>query len=298
MLALIAGRGSLPATVAAAQNVPPLVTSLLGNAPDRLAVDITFRIEQLGSFLEKLTDRGVREVCFCGMITRPAIDPSMIDARTMPLVPVLAGAVASGEDSALRAVLSIFEDAGFAVRGADELAPSLLPAASVLTKTPVPKGVADQLALAAPVLALQGKKDIGQACVIRGNEVIAHEDSRGTDAMLADMSETYTRPEMGGGDPLNFAVDLMGEALDGMAEWLSEPVTKARATAQGGVLIKAPKPDQERRVDLPTIGPGTAMRAAEAGLDGIVIAAGGVMVLDRAQVVAILDEMGMYLWVH
>ena len=49
---------------------------------------------------------------------------------------------------------------------------------------------------------------------------------------------------------------------------------------------------------MPLIGPDTAMKAADAGLSGIVISSGGVMVLDLPQVVAILDAQGMFLWVH
>ena len=94
------------------------------------------------------------------------------------------------------------------------------------------------------------------------------------------------------------AREVVGDASEAAADWLSGPVAEARAQAQGGVLFKAPKPGQDRRVDLPPIGPATAMRAAKAGLEGIVIEAGGVMVLDQPQTVAILDKMEMFLWVR
>ena len=70
------------------------------------------------------------------------------------------------------------------------------------------------------------------------------------------------------------------------------------APGQGGQLYKAPKPGQDRRADLPVIGPATVAGAARAGLDGLVIEAGGVMVLDRDRVLRDLDAAGMYLWVR
>ncbi|MDP5348885.1 MAG: LpxI family protein, partial [Paracoccaceae bacterium] len=76
-------------------------------------------------------------------------------------------------------------------------------------------------------------------------------------------------------------------------DWLGG---REAADHSGAILNKAPKPGQDRRVDLPTIGPGTAMRAADAGLDGIVIEAGGVLVLDLPSVLRILDDKGMFLW--
>ena len=46
-----------------------------------------------------------------------------------------------------------------------------------------------------------------------------------------------------------------------------------------GVLFKGPKPGQDRRLDLPAIGPETVRGAAAAGLAGVAVEAGGVMIL-------------------
>jgi DUF1009 family protein len=94
---------------------------------------------------------------------------------------------------------------------------------------------------------------------LRGSNVIAREDVRGTAAMLAD-------------------VQTLGDGL-------------------GVTLFKAPKPNQNLRVDMPLIGPDTAMQVVDAGLAGIVILHGGVLVLNLPQVIKILDMNGLYLWV-
>ena len=75
------------------------------------------------------------------------------------------------------------------------------------------------------------------------NHVLAVEAAEGTDAMLARVAELRTRGRV--------------------------PTPKG-----AGVLVKAPKPEQERRVDMPTIGPRTVNEAARAGLAGIAIVAG------------------------
>jgi len=64
------------------------------------------------------------------------------------------------------------------------------------------------------------------------------------------------------------------------------------------VLVKGPKPGQDRRIDMPAIGPATVRGAAAAGLAGIVIEAGGVMVLDRATVIDLADRLGLFVWVR
>ncbi|SPF80363.1 LpxI family protein [Pseudoprimorskyibacter insulae] len=71
------------------------------------------------------------------------------------------------------------------------------------------------------------------------------------------------------------------------------------AGVQGaGTLFKGPKPGQDRRADLPVIGPDTARSIIRAGLDGIAIQAGGVMVLEQAEVIRLLDAAGKFLWVR
>jgi len=292
MLALIAGRGDLPGAVAAAQSVRPFVCALDPNRPEGLEVDLSFRIEHLGSVLETLKNKGVTEVCFCGAIDRPRIDPTQLDAATMPLVPVLAAALAGGEDSALRAALGVFEQAGFTIRAAHELAPDLIPPAGVLTIAAPPEGAEADVAVGLEVLAEQGAADLGQACVIAGGVVRAREDARGTQAMLEGLAQPPA-PLMGEGDPISGLMDMAGDVLGDAAAWLS-----GDGAASAGVLFKGPKPGQDRRIDLPTIGPTTAESVVRAGLGGIVLVAGGVIVLDRAPVIQILNDAGLFLWVR
>jgi DUF1009 family protein len=260
MLALIAGQGEVPAAVVAALDRPPLVCALDGFAPDGLDVDIGFRIERLGSLLLDLKGRGVTRVCMVGAIRRPAVDPAAIDAATMPLVPVLMAAIAAGDDGALRAVAGIFEAAGMRIEAAHEIAPALLPEPGCLTRAAPAAADRADAARGAEIVAAMGAVDIGQSCVVRAGQALAVEALFGTDWML----------------------DSLRQRPDGA----------------GGLLFKAPKPDQDRRVDLPTIGPSTVTGAAAAGLSGIVVESGGVLVLHRDRVVAECDRLGLFLWLR
>src|SRR6056297_2573099 len=257
-LALIAGSGGLPAAIAGAQEPAPLVCALEGHPPEALDVYAFFRLETLGSLLARLGAQGITDVCFCGSIARPAIDPSKIDAETLPLVPVFMEALQKGDDGALRAAMAIFEQAGFTIRAAHELLPGLTLDAGVPTAIrPGPEHQRDA-ELGAAVLAEMGQVDLGQACILRAGAVLAREDDSGTDAMLDRAAQ--------------------------------------EGTARGAILFKGPKPRQDRRADLPTIGPETARGAAEAGLAGIVIEAGAVIVLQKEAVLRVLDETGLFLW--
>jgi UDP-2,3-diacylglucosamine hydrolase len=293
MLALIAGRGQLPGHVLASHDGPVLVAALEGFAPDHVSPDITFRVERLGSFIADLKARGVTQICMAGAIGRPRLDPAMIDAATMPLVPRMMQALGQGDDGALRVVIALFEEAGLTIRAAHEFCPDLLLPAGVPTRAQ--PGPAHEAAarLGMATIAEMGRSDMGQACVIRRGDVLAREGADGTDAMLARLGSGGA----GGDDPdpLTWGFSAITDAATAALDWLGG---HDAADHRGAILCKAPKPGQDRRVDLPTIGPGTAMRAADAGLDGIVIAAGAVIVLDLPAVRRILDEKGLFLWVR
>ncbi len=293
MLALIAGMGDLPPALMARLPERPLVCALHGFAP-AIPAKIRFRLEHLGTFLQTLKAAGVTRICMAGAVRRPEIDPAAIDAATAPLVPRLTAALAQGDDGALRVLITLMEEQGFTVVAAHEIAPDLLPEPSVLTKN-APRDVhhADAQAGEACVAAM-GAADVGQACLIRGGRVIATEGPDGTDAML----DAYGKAsDQQGGDLLDAVSDAAVAAFDGLTDWL---VGEAHGQGHigGTILFKAPKPDQDRRADLPVIGPGTAERAIAAGLAGIVIEAGGVMVLDAPRVTQILNDHGAFLWVR
>ncbi len=295
MLALIAGRGQLPAKVMAGQAERPLVCALEGSLPDTVTPDLVFRLETFGSLLLELGKRGVAEICLCGAIDRPVLDPAKLDAETRPLVPLFMKALSKGDDGALRIVMQIFEQTGFRIRAAHELAPRVLSEVGVMTaRQPRAVHEADSR-VAIEVLMEMGAADLGQACVIRKGKVLVREDDAGTDAMLARLALDYPmRPK---GTVAEWLYDDAGGLSDVARDWLSVlHEENLDAPGVGGVLYKAPKPGQDRRADLPTIGPLTALHAAEAGLDGIVIKAEEVIVIDPEMVVAIMDAMNMVFW--
>jgi len=294
-LALIAGRGDLPPALVARLPKPPLVCALLGFDP-AITPDVTFRLEQLGTFLKGLKARGVTQICMAGSIRRPPLSPDLIDADTQPLVPRIMAALDTGDDAALRSVIAIMEEAGFEVIAPHDIAPDLLPPAGVLTRAhPSDRHRADART-GETCIAELGQVDQGQACIVSAGQVMMTEDAEGTDAMIARFRNPATDADRDD-NPLFAAASFFGDMVLGAADMISGRKDDAPPAA-GGILFKAPKPGQDRRADLPVIGPVTVMRAAEAGLSGIVIEADGVMVLELVAVRQVLDAQGMFLWVR
>ncbi|MEM6887814.1 MAG: UDP-2,3-diacylglucosamine diphosphatase LpxI [Pseudomonadota bacterium] len=257
-LALIAGSGRLPAAVASAQSVRPLICVLDGFDPDGLEPDIRFRLEHLGSFLKELAARKVREVCLCGAISRPAVNPKAIDFATVPLVPAMLRALKAGDDAALRAVMDAFERKGFTIRAAHELAPDLLAPVGVLTRRKPDAAIEADVQRGQAVLDALAPLDVGQGCVVGKGRVWGIEAAGGTDHLLATLPN--------------------------------------RAAEARALLIKEPKAGQDLRADMPTVGADTVASLIAAGLSGLVIRAGGTLLLDRDEMIRQADAAGLVLW--
>ncbi|MFZ1468935.1 MAG: UDP-2,3-diacylglucosamine diphosphatase LpxI [Paracoccaceae bacterium] len=263
-LALIAGAGALPAALAAALPQRPFIAAVDGFAPEGLTPDLSFRVERLFPFFQALHQAGITAVAFAGAVQRPRLDPALFDPQTAQIVPRLMQSMAQGDDATLREVIALFEEDGFQITGAAEIAPALTPPEGLYAGQLTDRDQADATRAAAITEAL-GRVDVGQGCVVAQGLCLAVETLSGTDAMLA-----------------------------GLAAF---PDTIRPNPKQGrGLLYKAPKPTQDRRIDLPTIGPATVQAAASAGLGGIAWEAGGTITLDLPAMQTLAADHGLFLW--
>lgn len=268
-IAIISGRGALPrllAEDAAARGRNYRVVTFAGVPVDWAAAhpNIEAQFEKLGALFSDMKAANCHEVVFAGGMARPKLNPLRFDATFAKLSVKLLPALKSGDDATLRVIVAAFEDAGFAVRPAHEILSELTVGEGILTQArPTDDDRADAKR-AAEIARVLGAVDVGQGAVVAQGICLGAEAIQGTDAMLRSVA-----------DSPDFRPDPEG----------------AR-----GVLYKAPKPQQDWRVDLPAIGPDTIRNAAAAGLAGVVIQAGAVIVLDRAEVVRAADEAGLFLW--
>jgi len=266
-LGIIAGGGDLPVEIANAMaGMNPFIVRVKGFGTDSFEgfESIEKSIGQIGGILKALKTAGCDALCFAGYVTRPDIKDLQMDARGLVLVPKALAAGRKGDDAILRVVIEEFEQAGLTVIGANEVLKSLAPDAGQLTVTSPSQGDRADITKALLTARHMGEIDIGQAAVIAHGVVLAVEAQEGTNAMLDRITDLPAH--LRGAD---------GERL--------------------GVLAKTPKPIQERRIDLPTIGLETVERCDRAGLAGIALEAGGALIVNREAVVAALDAAGMFL---
>ena len=179
------------------------------------------------------------------------------------LLPRIAAAFRGGDDHLLTGMARIVEDCGFRLRGAHEVAPEILvPIGALTRRVAVERELAD-VALGLEYLQATSPFDVGQAVVVADRHVLAAEAAEGTDGMLARVAEL----RKGG---------------------------RIRAPRGTGVLVKAPKRGQDRRLDLPSIGPQTVENVVNAGLGGIAVTAGNTITAEPARLVQAADAAGIF----
>jgi DUF1009 family protein len=221
-------------------------------------------IGAFGRLSGALRRNGCRQVVFVGTVLRPSIFKLRVDWGSLKLIPRVLGMFRGGDDHLLTSVGRIFEEHGFELVGAHQIAPELLVPAGVLGGHSPSTEDLDAAHFGQEVVRALGPFDIGQGVVVGGRHVLAVEASEGTDLMLARCRELRA-------------------------------IGRIKIRNRSGVLVKAPKPGQDRRLDLPSIGPRTVELAAEAGLAGVAVEAGGVIAADIEAMVRIADARGLFL---
>jgi DUF1009 family protein len=267
-LGLIAGGGSLPGEIVSACNAaerPVFVLRLIGLADPRLAAaapGADVGLAEWGKMFRLLKQQGCERISFAGIVPRPDFADLKPDLRALAALPRVLAAAGKGDDALLRQVMHEFEQEGFVVEPPEVLMERLTIGEGPLGKVAPSAADAADIDKALRAARALGSLDIGQAVVVAGGLVLAVEAQEGTDAMLqrcADLPKAL-RPQGG----------------------------------PRGVLAKAVKPVQDRRIDLPTIGPATIVAAARAGLSGVVGEAGSLVLVERERLVQTADELGLF----
>ena len=265
-LGILAGGGELPLRVAraateAGRPVFAVVMRDWGEPAEWAGLPHTVeRPGAAGRILQHLRRAEVRQL----VLTRPRPSPLRLGAaagccRPPHHHPHRLAAFFKGDDGLLRAIARVLEEEGFEIVSPQSVLAGLLPESGLLGRAPAPNETARaDIRRGIAVCRALGAVDVGQAAVVQQGLVLGVEAIEGTDALLARCGSL-------------------------------------RREGGGGVLVKLAKPGQDRRLDLPAVGPETVRNAAAAGLAGIAFGAGETILLDRERTVAAADAAGLFL---
>ncbi len=267
-LGIIAGGGALPVRLAATckSNGDDYYAIRLAGFCDTPIEEFPGQecgIGEAGKILGTLKENGCDAIVFAGMVQRPDFKSLKVDWRGASMLPKIAAAALRGDGAILSALIEAVESDGFTVVGADDVVDSLLAPAGALGSISPSDSEFKDIQKAAKIVEALGPFDVGQGAVVVNGFVVAIEAAEGTDAMLRRCEELGATPDKG---------------------------------TRAGVLVKRPKPGQELRIDLPTIGVETIRRAAAAGLAGVAVMANGALVIDRSELIQLADSLNIFVY--
>jgi DUF1009 family protein len=216
------------------------------------------RLGAIGKALEILSREGVEELVLAGRVIRPKITSLRPDLKATKLLAKVGSSLISGDNELLSGIIQFLEAEGFRVIGAEQVVRDILAPEGLIGSVYPDRKSQNDIEFGARIARKIGELDIGQAVIVQNQQVIGIEAIEGTDALIK--RSALLKPE-----------------------------------EKGGVLIKVKKPQQEKRVDLPTIGLPTVEHVAEAGLSGIAVQAGASLILNRREVARRGDQLGIFI---
>jgi len=264
-LGIIAGGGHLPFMLldaCRANSIEPYILAFKHHTDPALVKDVVHNWTSLGA-LQKNVDwleaQGVKDIVFCGDIKRPSLRELKPDMRAAKFF-ARHSLKALGDNDLLTAVKRELEKDGFILHGVHDFVENILTPEGVLGGVqPSQTDMAD-IAYGVTVSQEMGRLDIGQSVIVQDGVVIGVEAVEGTDALIA-----RAKPLL----------------KDGNGR---------------GVLIKTCKPQQDKNIDLPTMGKKTIENIVSAGLAGIAVHAGQSLILDCETVVKHADKHGVFIY--
>ena len=271
-IAIIAGSGAFPFEIAHAVEATghrPFILGLRGfiergPALRRFDHEIADMLDPQ-SILSILHEHQIKRVILAGGVSRPGPLALLSIYSFFRNREELKRIVSGGDDRILRGVIRLLEDNGFSVIGIDEAAPDLLIKKGQAGSLDCPEHLKSDIDLALSCLALMGEYDMGQGAVVARGRILALEGPEGTDAMLERVRAMQKNRRV---------------VLDNIS----------------ALLVKAAKPGQDRRVDLPAIGPQTIKMAKSAGLSGIAVVADEVVMVERQRLIDAANHSGIFIW--
>ncbi len=265
-LGIIAGAGALPRTlIQSCQSIGrSFYVVAIEEAADTETVEAAgmdhgwFRLGATGKMIDALHAHGVTEVVMAGKVHRPKLTALRPDMKGTKLLARIGSQLLTGDNELLNSIVRFLEEEGLRVVGVDDVVRDLVAPEGLIGSIYPDKRAQGDIELGARIARGIGALDIGQAVIIFNQQVLGVEAIEGTDRLI-------------------------------------ERCAALRPEEKGGVLVKAKKPQQDRRADLPTIGVPTIENLARHGFSGVAVEAGASLIVDRRAVARIADQLGVFI---
>ncbi len=263
-LGILAGSGRLPHKIISdckKNNIEVFIIGFEGQTPTTLKEGhkhLWTGIASAGKIIKTLKNEGIKDIVFAGSIKRPSISELKPDLKGMEIIAKI-GVKALGDDGLLNLLKNELEKEGFCVHGAHDFSDDLLAGSGAIGSYEPEKQDWESIRRGWEVSQALGLMDVGQSVIVQNGVILGVEAAEGTDALI-------------------------------------DRCTSLQKKGRGGILVKTCKPQQDKNLDMPTIGSDTVIKAASAGLCGIIIHEGASIILDPEIVAQYADKYKIFVF--
>jgi len=222
----------------------------------------TLSIGQLGKCISILKKNSCSKVLFAGRVERPNFSKVKFDFKALYHLPKIIKETKKGDAYIINFITRLFEKEGFKIINQTFFNPELVLKKGNYTKIKPSKKNYRDINIGKKLVNNLKLKEITQGVIVVEGKVVLPEDLKGTDFML-----------------------------DKAKKKLKKHISKK---ARDGILLKFPKPNQDLRTDLPTVGIRTLIKCANLGLKGVVVKAKHNIFLDRKKALKIANKNKMF----
>ncbi|MDD5458982.1 MAG: UDP-2,3-diacylglucosamine diphosphatase LpxI [Phycisphaerae bacterium] len=267
-LGLIAGYGRLPFLVAQgakAAGLKVICAGLADNADAGLRNEVdkfyTVPLARPGCWIRKLRKNGVTDTIMVGAVTKSRIYTPWRIVKFLPDWRAIRTwywrlrKKDKRNDTLLNALAEELSSGGIILQDSTKYCQQHLATEGVLTKCQPPSSAQADIEFGWPIVKKLGELDIGQAVAVREREVIAVEAIEGTAKMIERAGQLCKKG--------------------------------------GWTLIKAEKPNQDMRFDVPCVGAETIKSLSQNGARCLVIEADKTIIIDKPQTLELADKLNI-----
>lgn len=261
-LGIIAGGGSLPAyllSICKDKGIEAFIVGFDGQTDAALMDGQTHQWAEFGAvgkIISFFKSNGVTDLVMIGGVKRPPLTQIKPDLKAVKILSRI-GLRALGDNDLLSVLKEELENEGFTLHGIQGFCDRLLVQEGALGRFQPEADDWIDIELGLKVSQEIGTLDIGQSVIVQNGMIVGVEAVEGTDALI-------------------------------------DRCSALQQNGRGGILIKTRKPQQDKALDMPTIGVQTIVNAHKAGLAGIVLHADNVIVADIKTVAKYADKYKLF----
>ena len=216
---------------------------------------------RLGGWIRAMKRRGISEAVLIGGVKKREMYKRfrwlsyVPDWKTLRLWYDRSNKEDYRDQSLLMLLVKVLGEEGIELVSSAKYCEEHLASEGVMTKTAVPARAAADVEFGWRIARASADLDIGQSLAVKEEDIIAVEAVEGTDAMIRRAGELCRK-----------------------GKW---------------TMIKVARPNQDMRLDVPTIGPDTLRHLKDAKCVCLVVEAEKTLIVDKPDTLALADELGI-----